>query len=277
MEAKKKKGKIWRILLIILFVLIFVMSVAFVVIVKSNMSKDDQKKKSARGNAAEYSVENAEEREDSPLKGKNILFLGSSVTKGEAAQGTSFADYLGKVDGVNVTKEAVSATTLVDEFSIFAFIGYGNGDSYVTRLKEVDKDAEFDAVVVQLSTNDATMAKPLGTISESKNLSDFDVKTITGAMEYIIKYSEETWKCPVIFYTGTYYESAEYDSMVKQLENLQEKWNIGVINLYDNSEMNDIDKETYNLYMFDKIHPTKAGYLKWWLPPIEDYLYDYLL
>ena len=30
------------------------------------------------------------------------------------------------------------------------------------------------------------------------------------------------------------------------------------------------------LYMFDGIHPTQAGYLNWWTPKMEAYLYDYL-
>ena len=29
----------------------------------------------------------------------------------------------------------------------------------------------------------------------------------------------------------------------------------------------------YALYMADPIHPTKAGYLKWWTPKIEEGLY----
>ena len=64
--------------------------------------------------------------------------------------------------------------------------------------------------------------------------------------------------------------------MVARLAEIQEKWKIGMIDLYDDTEMNDIDEETYNLYMYDEIHPTKAGYLKWWLPAIQKYLYDYL-
>lgn len=32
----------------------------------------------------------------------------------------------------------------------------------------------------------------------------------------------------------------------------------------------------YDFYMYDKIHPTKAGYLEWWLPTIQEYLYAYL-
>ena len=49
-----------------------------------------------------------------------------------------------------------------------------------------------------------------------------------------------------------------------------------MIDLYIDEEFNDIDEDTYNLYMYDKIHPTKAGYLEWWTPKIEEDLYIYL-
>lgn len=97
--------------------LLLAAGVISILAVKMNIKKEREKKASAPGNAEEYSLEHAAQKKDSPLRGKRILFLGSSVTYGEAANGTSFADYLGKIDGVYVTKEAVSATTLADEFS----------------------------------------------------------------------------------------------------------------------------------------------------------------
>jgi len=216
------KKKFMKLLVILAAVLVALFAVLFFGL-KIYLKIDDNKKLEAPGNADPYSVENAPMVTDSPLEGKRILFLGSSVTYGSAAQGNSFADYLGKTDGVIVTKEAVSATTLVDDFSILPFLMAGNGDSYVTRLQAVDKEAEYDAVVVQLTTNDATMKKELGEISEGFEPSGFDTKTVTGAMEFIIWYAQETWNCPVIFYTGSYYESTEYSAMVTRVLELQEK------------------------------------------------------
>lgn len=276
-QTKSGKGKkILKIVLIVLAVLIVASIAGFYFGIRGYMHKDDDAKIAAPGNVAKYDVANVEPLESSPLRGKSILFLGSSVTNGDAAQDTSFADYIGKLDGVKVTKKAVGGTTLVDEFSIFAWIGKGDGISYVSRLKGVDKNENFEAVVVQLSTNDATMSKPLGELSPSVNMSDFDTKTITGAMEYIIAYVKETWGCPVIFYTGAYFEDEGYSAMVGRLHEVQNKWGIGVIDLYSDAEFNDIDAEQYDFYMFDKIHPTKAGYLEWWTPAIEVGLYDLL-
>lgn len=264
--------KKWKIPLIILLVLVVLLVLVYVVgsiLISRYLKNDEAKKLEAPGNAAQYSLENTPVDENSPLQGKRILFLGSSVTRGSAALTESFADYLGKRDGVIVDKEAVSATTLVDEFSIVAWAIGDNGDSYVTRLKRVDRSTAYDAVVVQLSTNDATNEKELGVISEGFDPAGFDTKTVTGAIEYIIWYIRDTWDCPVIFYTGSYYESDAYAAMVDRLLELQEKWGIEVIDLYTDEAFNDIDAETYQLYMYDEVHPTRAGYREWWLPAFE--------
>jgi lysophospholipase L1-like esterase len=216
-----------------------------------------------KGNAGAYSVENAIPRADSPLQSKRILFLGSSVTHGVGFKGTSFVEYLEKVDGVIAIKEAVSGTTLVD-----------NGrNSYVSRLKAVDSSLEIDAFVCQLSTNDATKKLPLGEISED---GVYDTDTIAGAIEEIISYVDVQWQCPVIFYTGTRYDDEYYGEMVGLLLDIQQKWDIGVIDLWNDEALNDISEEDYKLYMINGIHPTKAGYSLWWLPVIERYLDEYL-
>lgn len=206
-----------------------------------------------------------ERHADSPLKGMTILFLGSSVTYGSAAEGKSFVELLETLDGVNAIKEAKSGTTLADNISALT----APDDSYVRRLRTVDTSAHIDCVLCQLSTNDATMKLPLGEISDGADPGAFDTSTITGAMEEIIAYSRGTWDCQVIFYTGAYYDSEEYASMVGRLMELRDKWGIGVIDLYTDRDFNNIDEDTYNTYMADSIHPTWEGYAGWWMPRIE--------
>ena len=50
----------------------------------------------------------------------------------------------------------------------------------------ISKNEKFDAFACQLSTNDASKEMPIGELSSSENLEDFDTQTVTGAMEYII-------------------------------------------------------------------------------------------
>ena len=54
----------------------------------------------------------------------------------------------------------------------------------------------------------------------------------------------------------------------------ERKWEIEVLDLWDDEEMNGIEESDYKLYMFDSIHPTRAGYLLWWTPKFEDKLYE---
>lgn len=218
------------------------------------------------GNYGDYSLKATSSVSDSLINGKTVIFLGSSVTFGYGSLGVSFADFLEKTDGITAVKEAVSGTTLVDIKS----------NSYVSRMKKVDKNIKADAFVCQLSTNDATKGVPLGEISDSFNMNNFDTQTVAGAIEYIIAYVKETWNCPIVFYTQAKYNSGHYAKMVDLLWGIQKKWNITVIDLWNNDEINSITDEEREIYLVDHIHPTKAGYKEWWLPEFQKCLYKVL-
>lgn len=195
---------------------------------------------------------------ESPLSGYRILFLGSSVTYGSAAGGVSFADDIAARNNVQMYKEAVSGTTLVR-----------GKNSYIERLEQIDRNLQFDLVVCQLSTNDAKKEKPLGTPSHSDAP---DTNTICGAIVHIIRYVRETWNCPIVFYTNSYYESARYRAMVDAMREIATRYHVGLINLYDDDAFNAITEEERARFMKDAIHPTRVGYLEWWTPKIEAYL-----
>lgn len=217
-----------------------------------------------RGNSGKYSLKNTTTVENSSLSGKTIIFLGSSVTYGYGSKGVSFSDFLEKSDEIHAIKEAVSGTTLVE----------AKDKSYVSRMKTIDKNIKADAFVCQLSTNDATKEMPLGEISESYDADDFDTQTIAGAIEYIIAYAKSTWDCPVVFYTQAKYDSDHYAEMVDLLLKIQPKWDITIIDLWNDAEVNAITDDQRKIYLIDHIHPTKAGYKEWWLPKFQEALYE---
>lgn len=219
------------------------------------------------GNRDEFASGKIERIDCPQLENKKILFLGSSVTYGMASLQDGIPEYFRQRFGCIKTKEAISGTTLADV----------EPDSYVYRLiHNVDPNTAYDMVICQLSTNDASKGLALGEISASKSKNDFDTNTIIGAMEYIIAYSRDTWHCPVLFYTGSRYESANYEAMVVALYKLAAKWSLGVLDLWNSDSFNDIPDDARNLYMTDPIHPTKAGYMKWWCPELEKQLLIYL-
>ena len=215
------------------------------------------------GNAAKYAPCRIKKAENSPLYGKHLIFLGSSVTYGAKSMGVSFADYIAARNGCTITKEAVSGTTLANTWI----------DSYVSRLKRI-KDKQADLFVCQLSTNDVMQKKPLGEVSESFSRDMFKTSAVAGAIEYIISYAKETWNCPVVFYTNPRYDSDDYAAMVRLLEKIAEKWDITIIDFWNDAAFNELNAEQRLLYMADAIHPTRAGYLEWWTPEMESILFD---
>lgn len=221
------------------------------------------------GNNKNYSVAETEIIQESPISGKTMIFLGSSVTKGFASFNESFVDYIQKKNDCTCIKEAVSGTTLRD----------GGKKSYVQRMYKLDKELEIDAFVCQLSTNDTRFngSKKLGTISELKNRNIFDTSTTIGAIEFIISYVRETWGCPVVYFTNTFFKNDNYKELVSILHEIKIKWNIELIDLYNDPEMNEVSKEQLDLFMLkDRLHPVRAGYKSWWTPKIEKELYTIL-
>ena len=181
------------------------------------------------------------------LKNKTILFLGSSVTYGSAANGVSFVDIIRDDCSANCIKEAVSGTTLTDI----------NEESYVSRLKAIDKNIKIDLFVCQLSTNDATKKIEINKIKE--------------AICFILDYVKKVFDCPIVFYTGTYFKSDEYASMIELLYSLKNEYHFYILDLYHDEDMLNLSKEDYKRYMSDHIHPTFLGYKEWWTPKFVDF------
>lgn len=186
------------------------------------------------------------------MSGKKIIFLGSSVTLGD--NGWSMCEYLEENTDYKIIKSAVNGTTLVDM----------SEQSYVSRLNALVKSENVcDCLVCQLSTNDSARKMPLGKISPSNVLTDFDTATIIGAIEYIVALAKEKWNCEVFFYTGIYMDSPIYQTMVDSLIELSHKWDFKIIDLWNNNEFRQVSEEDYKIYMKDPIHPTRLGYSRW--------------
>lgn len=221
-----------------------------------------------KGNREEYSVASTQEIADSPLEGKVIFWLGSSVTEGASSGQESMADFLAKKHGAQCIKEAVSGTTLANRAN----------SSYVSRLDQYlasdERAGHVDAFICQLSTNDKGFPDGFGVVTPAdvRDAAAFDTATTFGAMEYIIATAKDTWDCPVYFYTNPPMGDENYETMVQSLEEIAEKWGVTIIDLYRDQAFNDISEEERALYMADSIHPTKAGYREWWLPKFEETL-----
>lgn len=197
---------------------------------------------------------------------KSIYYLGSSVTYGFASNGISFVELL---TDYNPIKETVSGTTLVDD----------KDNSYISRMKNRKVDQPIDLFICQLSSNDASKQKELGTVSNSFSINDFNTHTVAGAIEYIIAYVKENFNCPVLFYTSPLtpelkeHPEFQYQPMVDVLKEIVKKWDIVLLDLWNDEEFNSLYKVEY---MNDPIHPTLIGYKEWWTPVFDKKIKDIL-
>ena len=246
-------------------------------------------------NDEKYAVSNVEQRENSPLKGKTIYWLGSSVTYGSASQSESMADYLQALTGCICKKDAVSGTTIFDDNKT-ADTGLNSYTRRLTNSKVFDKTEKVDAFVCQISTNDARndrlTKRGFLTHEDKIEMDDFDLATTIGGIEYIIAYVTSTWGCPVYFYSGSYFgdtgdrkstnpTGTNYAKLIEDVYTIADKWNsyedyhVGVIDLYNDEDFNAQASNTYYKWATsDAIHPRRAGYLQWWTPYFEHYLLE---
>lgn len=242
-------------------------------------------------NGAKYDVSTCVADTDSPLYGKTFYWLGSSVTLGMCSGEQAVADFLAARNGAVCVKEAVSGTTLFDDEK-------DGQPSYIARLKNsqaFDKNAKIDAFICQISTNDAKTeyADLWGSVSgdTSPDPSAHDPSTTAGALDFVVAYVEQTWDCPVYFYSGANFTDSgarksrdpspqSYQQIISLTEQVAEKWNavegydVRIIDLFNDEQFNGISDEDYRIYMHDPVHPYKAGYKLWWTPAFEEVLYD---
>lgn len=179
---------------------------------------------------------------DGNLNGKKIVFLGSSVTAGLASKGVSFVDFLRVEHGVHAIKEAVSGTTLADT----------NDNSYVSRMKKnLNKDSHYDLFACQLSTNDQRNGIDMGVISKSYDPEDFDTQTTLGAIEFIAATVQNTWDCPLVFFTCLRKPEPGYEFLRDKLFELQKKWHFAIIDIWNNKALKKMNEENPN-FMLDE-------------------------
>lgn len=251
----------------------------------------------ADANGQEFSAAAYPRKEDSPLAGKVIYWLGSSVTYGAASEGESMADFLAAKTGAVCRKEAVSGTTLYDDG------GYGDtgARSYTRRLLNgtvFDVTEKVDAFICQISTNDALSSRlpHWGSVTEDDVTArdEFDLSTSLGAVEFIISYAYEMWGCPVYFYSGAYFaddgargnrdpSGANYGALVENVKKAVAKWkrlgyDTDVIDLFNDEAFNGcVSDEYYRWCMSDPVHPKRAGYRNWWMPYFEQFLLAHIV
>ena len=104
-----------------------------------------------------------------------------------------------------------------------------------------------------------------------KDTADNPTHSIEGALLFIIDYIKKTWNCPIIFYTNPPLGNDKYEAMVDLLNAIAKRENVKIVDIFHDASFNSLSSEEKGLYMYDAVHPTKAGYLNW-LPKFENVL-----
>ena len=226
------------------------------------------------GNGPEYSLSQVEVLEDSPLQGMKALGVGSSVLAGTASKGVGPGEYFCALNGMEYTKECAVGTS-VTSTTRPTLDGLG---TYLPRMMQHTAEEDFDMVFIQLGTNDCADWVVVGESGEdtSLNLEDYDEYTYCGAMQSMIAYAINTWgeDVGIFIFSNTTFEDKnveKYDQMVDYTQDICTKWenagyNVHLIDMWNNAELNDVPSDLVELYGAGEIHPRQAGYLIWWMP-----------
>ena len=159
------------------------------------------------------------------LKNKTILFCGDSITWNA---GISWAYKVPALTGAVGTPAGVSGAALSTSQP---------ANRIITQLQNHQND--YDYVVLHGGVNDAMSNGPIGEMSASFDLADFDTSTYAGALEELFYYAHEYYPNSKIGYIVNYAvplsatdangKLGNYFAVGKQI---CEKWNIPYIDLY---------------------------------------------
>ncbi len=224
-----------------------------------------------------YITEN-DMKSSNPLFGKKAVFTGDSICYGEGATG-GYARLIGLNNDMKIQNVGVSGGTIVNTSGIFCIS---------ESIASLDSNADY--VILEGGVNDASLALPLGTITNNY-WRTFDTTTFCGAFEKMLK---DTWekfptqkkgyvmvhKCTAGFSsdTGTGSNGIYYDAVLK----ICLKWAIPVLDMQEHcppmafwgaSDYPNL-RTIKNAYTKngDGWHPNEDGYKKYYVPAIEAWM-----
>lgn len=214
------------------------------------------------GNNSKYSASKSEKVEDSTLTDETIIFVGSNLLSGSKAGGDSFVEYLENSDGIKSAVYCGNDAVLVER----------GKNSLVSFVKSIPtENANPRMLLCEVPYADATDGSKIGTITDGYYDNEYKTNTVIGAMEYIISYSEDTWGCPVVFYTCQPNDNKHYAKIMDAVYQVADKWNVEVLDFY-NDPLMALDDQQKKLYMATESNPTKAGYKELYTPKFREFL-----
>lgn len=212
---------------------------------------------------------NAQEKLKEKFNKDNIIYFGDSITEGSLNDYLSWNYY---IDDIIPFKKSINASKGGATFSKKRI-----DNMIVTQILK-HKNEKYDYVLLQGGVNDAMDEAPLGKMSLSYELEDFDSSTYIGMLDitfyYLTKYYYGSSMGVMITYPTP--NASDYgwkgltsspDEYYDVLRKICDKWEIPYIDFYKEELSNVITEEE----LPDGLHLNDQGYQK-----ISPYLADFI-
>ena len=202
---------------------------------------------------------------DSVLNGKTALFCGDSICAAAVHDKTTlpqtgWAGRIAHYYGMTVTNKGF------DGASVSTCRGTNR---IINQMKSVEGNT-YDYVILHGGVNDAMDSAPVGVMSDSFDLVDFDNTTFGGALEELFytakqQFGEDTtigyivnFQTPLSGWGGKTRDMSEYFDLAVEI---CEKWEIPYLDLFHDEEFNSsVMKVKTRTYLQDYLHPNTKGY-----------------
>lgn len=205
---------------------------------------------------------------------KRAIFFGDSITYGFLTNGYSWANFI---------KDNYDFDIVINAgISDYRVSTYDDKNKWlVSEVNNYKNDIKYDYVILQGGVNDVLYNTPIGSISTSKNIEDFDINTFCGGLETYVATAINNYPNSKIGYIITYQTSnyvergikwtyEDYKKYVDITKEILDKWNIDYLDLF-NDKYSEILKVDTNIYLSDNLHLNKDGY-----ELIYPYIYDWM-
>ena len=228
------------------------------------------------------------------LEGKTALFIGDSIAAGwrDDRNGGPYKNSSSVTDGRGWSRRLRLDYGLDAENVSVAGASFKRIDNRARIVEQLhnNKSKEYDYVIMEGGFNDAMgenktpaspeTATPVGKVSSSFSLDDFDTSTFAGALEELFYYAKSdfggaklgfiiTYSTPLSKYGGYTANAAKMKEYWDTAKQICDKWDIAYLDLFSGraadgkSYSNDILKTSSTSYFpggNDQIHLNSAGY-----------------
>lgn len=212
------------------------------------------------------------------LHGKTIAVFGDSIMYGAGNDSKGAVDLLAEKYGMTVAKYCISGSTMgVRTDSPSYTVDEAHHIAKQVRNAIAD-DISPDIIVFNGGTNDVGGGITMGTMSEVYTQPVTESYFADGFETVAYLLTNAFVGVPIIYMRAHNMSSRSYTGQVQYGElgnEIARKWGIATVDMYE--KMNTQLEAYRTLYLVDYTHPNVAGYNKYYIPALEDYIMSALV